>query len=135
MVAVHALTLPVSVLSPLMPTATLALSCQVITGILLMVSAPSALAAMQIITPNNMRSQVNAAYMITISVIGTGLGPSFVAVFTDYLFRQESELRFAMVTVAALMTPIALACNWLAMKPYGRLHRQVVEAEAAARPA
>jgi len=128
-VAVHALTLPVYVLSPLMPTVTLALGCQALSGVLIMVSAPSSLAAMQIITPNNMRAQVNAAYMITISVIGTGLGPTVVALITDYLFRAESELRYAMVALAVIAAPTALVCQWLAMKPYGKLHRQVIEAE------
>jgi len=130
-VGVHALTLPVYILSPLMPNVTLALGCQVLSGLLTMVSAPSSLAAMQIITPNNMRAQVNAAYMITISVIGTGLGPTVVALITDYMFSAESELRYAMVTLAAIAAPLALACQWLAMKPYGRLHRQVIEAERA----
>jgi MFS family permease len=128
-VAVHLITLPIWIMAPLMPNATLALACQVATGILTMVSAPSALAAMQIITPNNMRAQVNAAYMITISVIGTGLGPTVVALITDYLLHAESELRYAMLALTVVATPVALLCQWLALKPYGKLHRQVIEAE------
>ncbi len=131
-VIVHLLTMPISMLSPLMPTFTLAIACQVVSGILLMVSAPSSLAAMQIITPNEMRGQVNAVYMFTISVIGTGLGPTVVALLTDYLFKAEADLRYAMVTAAVIATPLTLFCLWRAVKPYGALHRQVIEAELGA---
>ena len=128
---VHALTMPISILSPLMPTFQLALACQFVAGILMMVSAPSTLAAMQIITPNEMRAQVNAVYMVTISVIGQGLGPTLVALMTDYVFRSDADLRYALVTAAAIATPITLLCLFLTLKPYGRLCRQVTEAEAA----
>jgi MFS family permease len=128
-VIVGVITLPISILSPLMPTFQLALACQFVAGILAMVSAPSQLAAMQIITPNEMRAQVNAVYMITISVIGNGLGPTVVALMTDYLFRAEADLRYALVTAAAVAGPITLTCLVLALKPYGRLHGQITEAE------
>ena len=130
-VIIHLLTLPISILSPLMPTFQLALACQLVAGILMMVSAPSLLSAMQIITPNEMRAQVNAVYMVTISVIGQGLGPSVVALMTDNLFRAESELRYAMVALAVIASPITLICSFLAMKPYGRLYRQITEAGPA----
>ncbi len=130
-VVVHILTMPFYIFSPLMPTPELALACQFVMGILMMASAPSQLSAMQIITPNQMRAQVNAIYMVTISVVGNGLGPSVVAFMTDYLFRAESELRYAMLTLAAICTPISLVCLIMTVKPYGRLYRQIVEAEAA----
>ncbi len=86
---------------------------------------------MQIITPNRMRAQVNALYMITISVIGNGLGPSVVALMTEHLFHAETQLGTAMMTLAAICTPISLLCLILTVKPYGRLHQQVLDAEAA----
>ncbi len=132
-VVAHALTMPFYILSPLMPTPQLALGCQFVMGILMMASAPSQLSAMQIITPNEMRAQVNAIYMVTISVLGNGLGPSVVAFMTDYIFRAESDLRYAMLTLAAICTPISLICLILTVKPYGRLYRLVTEREALAK--
>ena len=128
---VHMLTMPCYILTPLMPNATVALGIQFGLGILLMISAPSLLSAMQIITPNAMRARVNAIYMITISVLGNGLGPSVVAGMTDFLFHDPSQLRYAMVTLAAICTPVSLVCTWLTVKPYGRLYQQVKDAEAA----
>ncbi len=128
---VHALIMPIYIFTPLLPNATLALGLQFLMGILMLVAAPSQLAAMQIITPNRMRAQVNALYMITISVIGNGLGPSVVALMTEHLFHAETQLGTAMMTLAAICTPISLLCLILTVKPYGRLHQQVLDAEAA----
>ncbi len=86
---------------------------------------------MQIITPNQMRAQVNAIYMITISVIGNGLGPSVVALMTEHLFRGDSHLGLSMMTLAAITTPISLLCLILTVKPYGRLYQQIRDTEAA----
>ena len=127
----HALIMPIYIFTPLLPNATLALGLQFLMGILMIAAAPSQLAAMQIITPNGMRAQVNALYMITISVVGNGLGPSVVALMTEHLFHAESDLRYAMVTLAAICTPISLFCLWLTVKPYGRLYQQVRDAETA----
>jgi MFS family permease len=128
---VHLITMPCYILTPLMPNATAALAVQFVLGVVMMVSAPSLLSAMQIITPNAMRARVNAIYMITISVLGNGLGPSVVAGMTDFLFHDPSQLRYAMVTLAAICTPVSLVCTWLTVKPYGRLYQQVKDTEAA----
>jgi MFS family permease len=125
----HALMMPIYIFTPLLPNAALALGLQFVMGILMMAVAPSQLAAMQIITPNRMRAQVNAIYMITISVIGNGLGPQVVAFMTDYLFHSEAQLGVAMMTLAAICTPISLVCLILTVKPYGRLYRQITDAE------
>ena len=130
-VIAHALMMPIYIFTPLLPNATLALGLQFVMGILMIAAAPSQLAAMQIITPNPMRAQVNAIYMITISVIGNGLGPSVVALMTDYLFHSELHLGTAMMTLAAVCTPISLFCLILTVKPYGRLYQQIKDTEAA----
>ena len=127
----HALIMPIYIFTPLLPNATLALGLQFLMGILMLAAAPAQLAAMQIITPNQMRAQVNAIYMITISVIGNGLGPSVVALMTEHLFHAESQLGLSMMTLAAITTPISLICLILTVKPYGRLYQQIRDTEAA----
>jgi hypothetical protein len=49
-------------------------------------------AALQIITPNQMRSQITALFLFVFSIIGFGLGPTVVALFTDYVFHAESQI-------------------------------------------
>jgi hypothetical protein len=48
---------------------------------------------------------------------------------TDYLFHSEAQLGVAMMTLAAICTPISLVCLILTVKPYGRLYRQIKDAE------
>jgi MFS family permease len=127
----HALMMPIYIFTPLLPNATLALSLQFVMGILLIAAAPAQLAAMQIITPDRMRARVNAIYMITVSVIGNGAGPWVVAQMTKSLFHGEAHLGLAMMTLAAICTPISLVCLILTVKPYGRLYQGIRDAEAA----
>jgi MFS family permease len=119
----HVIGLPIAILSPLMPTFPLALTLSLISTFLVTASAPSSLAAMQVVTPNELRGQVNALYMFTVSVLGLGLGPTIIALMTDNLFSSEADLRYAMVTAAVIAEPIALWLLILTLKPYGEAYR------------
>jgi MFS family permease len=122
---VHIACLPLAVLGPLMPTFELSLALSLLSTTLIIASAPAMLSAMQIVTPNEMRAQVNALYLMTLSVVGQGLGPTVVALMTDFLFQSDADLRYAMVTAAAIAEPIGIALIWMTLKPYGRAYREV----------
>jgi MFS family permease len=115
--------LPLGIISPLMPSFELALACSLLGSLLVTMSAPAQLAAMQVVTPNELRGQVNALYMFTVAVLGQGLGPTAVALMTDFLFQSEADLRYAMVTLAAISGPITLGLIWMSLKPYGLAYR------------
>ena len=51
-------------------------------------------AAVQMITPNQMRGQIRAAYQFVFNVVGFGAGPFLVALFTDYVFGYDGALRY-----------------------------------------
>jgi len=121
--------IPLSIMSPLMPNFELALGISLMSTFLTIASAPSLLAAMQVVTPNELRGQINALYLFTLSVLGQGLGPTVVALMTDYVFQAEADLRYAMVTMAALAGPISLALIWMAVKPYGEAYKAANAAE------
>jgi MFS family permease len=126
---VELIAIPIGIASPLMPTFTLMIALQFVAGIILLMMAPARQTAQLIITPNEMRSQVNAIYMFTVGVLGQGLGPTVVALITDYGFHDEGNIRYAMVTIAAVAMPVAAICTFIALKPYGRLHRAAVETD------
>jgi MFS family permease len=131
----HATAVPLTIISPLMPTFWLALGCSMVSAVLTMMASPAQLTAMQVVTPNEFRAQVNATYMLTVGLLGFGLGPLVIGAMTDLLFDSEAHLRYAMVTMAAIGGPIALLLYGLAVRPYSRVHRQAMEAEGAgARP-
>jgi MFS family permease len=130
------ITVPAAMAAPLMPTPWLAFAFIIIGGIGNAVGSPGQNSAIQIITPNEMRGQLSAIYLFTISVVGAGVGPTVVALITDFVLTDESKLRYAMFTTTAVLGPIGLILTWMAMKPYGRAVTKVLEEEAvaAARP-
>jgi MFS family permease len=69
-------------------------------------AAPSAIGA---VTPNEMRGQVSALYLMVINLLGIGLGPTLPALFTDFLFADEARLGWSLALTAALTAlPAAL---------------------------
>lgn len=125
------LSFPFSIITPLMPTPWLALG-SVFTGTVLgMMAAPAQNSVIQIITPNEMRGQITALYLFTISVVGGGLGPTVVALITDFIFVDESQLRYAMASFGAVVGPLGVVLLYMAIKPYGRSYRRLIDEEAA----
>lgn len=52
----------------------------------------AAAAALQLVSPNHMRAQISALYLFMLNLIGIGLGPTLVAVLTDYFFKNENSV-------------------------------------------
>lgn len=46
-------------------------------------------AAIQEITPNNLRGQISSIYLFVINLVGLAVGPLLLALFTDYVFTEE----------------------------------------------
>jgi MFS family permease len=127
----HMLMVPFSVAMPLMPTASLSFAMGLCATIAAGMASPGQNSAIQIITPNEMRGQINAVYLIAISVIGGGFGPTAIALLTDYVFHDEMMLRYAMALFAVIVGPIGITLTWLAMKPYGAAVHRIDEAGEA----
>jgi MFS family permease len=121
----HILALPFAVAMPLMPDPWLAFGMGMLASTAVGMSAPGQNSAFQIITPNEMRGQVGAIYLFSISVIGGGLGPTAIALITDNVFQDEAMLRYAMALFAAIVGPIGILLTWLAMKPYAAAIRRI----------
>jgi MFS family permease len=92
------LLVPGSILTPLMPDGRLALAMLVPLSLGgAMVTATGA-AALQMITPNQMRAQATALYYFVINILGL-LGPTVVALVTDYGFADDGALRWSLSIV------------------------------------
>ena len=63
-------------------------------------------AAIQSVTPNQMRGQVTALYLFVFTVIGQGLGPVFISLFTDFVWAFEMT---AVLLVIAVVGSVVLA--------------------------
>jgi MFS family permease len=78
----------------------------------------SAVAALQEITPNQMRGQISAIYLFCLSLFGMGFGPTIVASFTDHLFANDAALGSSIALTIAVTAPIAALLLWLSRRPY-----------------
>ena len=54
---------------------------------------------LQLMTPNRMRGQVMAVYLLVANLIGLGLGPTVLAATTDYVFGADEAIGQAIALV------------------------------------
>ena len=114
------LLLPGQILLPLMPNAELAVALSAVNGFFAAWVLGPQNAAIQIVTPNEMRGQITALALFIFNVVGFGMGPTVVALFTDYVFGSEDQLRYSLATVAAVLGPLAALSIWYGLKAYGQ---------------
>lgn len=114
------LMLVASVALPLMPTPELALLMFAphILGAAGITAAGGA--ALMLITPNQLRAQATAIYYFIISLAGLTLGPTSVALFTDYVFGDEAALRYSMAIVGFAAPLLSVCGAFLIRKAYRR---------------
>jgi MFS family permease len=110
--------LPLGIAAPLMPSAGAALS--VYAAFVFFSSLPfgAAAAALQEITPNQMRAQVSALYLFVVNLTGIGLGPTVVASISQYGFGDDMALRYALAITAGAAAVLAGLLLTLCLKPY-----------------
>lgn len=77
-------------------------------------------AALQVVTPNEMRAQVTALFLFVFNIVGFGVGPSVVASITQYAFHDPAMLRYALASVIAVLGPLGIASVWWGLNAYGR---------------
>jgi MFS family permease len=109
----------------LAPNGTFAAVALVVPVFALAMPFGAAPAALQEIVPNRMRGQTTAVYLFMTNMIGLGIGPTAIAVITDYVFADDLMLRWSMLIVAGLSTLIAIAILVGGMKPYREMHARL----------
>ena len=115
-------------LVPLMPsyqTATLMFIPQVIVA-----AGQTALApvAMINITPNQIRGQVTAVYFFVISLTGYTLGPTSVALITDFVFKDESLITYSISIVSLVVGLIGIFAGFKSLN-YFREQPAIVDTD------
>lgn len=67
----------------------------------------TAAAALQIVTPNEMRGQTIAMFLLVINGVGLGFGPPIIGALTDFVFRDEMKLGVSIAILFGALGPIA----------------------------
>ena len=121
-----ACSIPLMLLSPLMPNPYLVLGLNALVSFVGTLGFGPSIAAFQVITPNRMRAQMGSLTQFCNNVIAFALSPLIVALFTDYLFRDEGALKYSMVLNTAIMGTLSLLIVWQGLKPYARAYERAV---------
>ncbi|BBC73866.1 MFS transporter [Altererythrobacter sp. B11] len=109
--------IPVAILYPLVPNATLAFALVGVSLFLGSLGSGPANAAIQAVTPGRMRGTTTALYIAIYNVLGYGLGPLVVGLLNDHVFGEEG-VGYSMAVLACVAGPLGLLMAWLALKPY-----------------
>jgi MFS family permease len=75
-------------------------------------------AALQVVTPNQMRGQVSAVWMLVLNLVTAGVGPSAVGVITDYVFGDPLAVGKSIALVNCLSVPLAALALWAALASF-----------------
>lgn len=102
----------------LAPTGTLAAVALVPAVFALGMPFGAAPAAIQEIVPNRMRGQTSAVYLFIVNLVGLGIGPTAVALFTDYVFGDDNALRWSILIVGTLSNIAAIFILAAGLRPY-----------------
>jgi MFS family permease len=108
------------VLAPLAPTREGAIAALAVREFFAVFPFPLAAAAIQMVTPNQMRGQATAVYFFAINLVGLGLGPTVTALLSDYVFPGAEGVRYSLAWVSGVTLPLALLLLFFALKPYRR---------------
>lgn len=100
-----ACSIPIALLMPFMPSgaalAVLSIPMTVFIGMPFGVSA----SAIQDLVPNRMRGQTSALYLFIVNLVGLGIGPTAVALFTDRVFADDGSVHLSLaITMVVAQT-------------------------------
>lgn len=87
-----------------------------------------AIAAAHLVTPNEYRGQVSAAFLLSFNMLGLGVGPSVVAALTTFAFGDPKMVGWSIVLTFAIFMPIA---SLLLRAGCGPMRREVAALEGA----
>ena len=77
-------------------------------------------AAIQQMMPNPMRGQASAVYLFILNLIGLGMGPTAVALCTQYLFGRDEAVNYSLLIVTVTASVVAALLLWSGLKPFLR---------------
>lgn len=106
------------IIGPQMPSAELAMGFMALSIFTTQMIASVSVASTQLITPNQIRAQASAIFLLLINFIGFGLGGSAIAFFTDFVFGSDKALPDSMSVAAILIVPASIVAYWKGLPAY-----------------
>jgi MFS family permease len=106
------------IVGPLMPTVEGALAVMAVGTFLGQVSVGVSTASVQDITPNQMRGQITALMFFLVTLIGLGFGATFIAILTDFVFKDDNALRYSISLASAIVAPTVCLMFFFGLKHF-----------------
>jgi len=78
-------------------------------------------ATLPLVTPNRLRAQVVALYLLCANLLGLTLGPTSVGALTDYVFKDQARLGDALGVAVPFLYILGALILALALKPYAKI--------------
>ncbi len=104
----------------LAPDTTVALVAHAITSLFAVWSVTAALAGLNQITPNEMRGQIIALYMLLTGLVGVSVGPLSVGLLSDHVFSGPLALQPSLASVYAGGGALAVVLLWVGRRAFSR---------------
>ncbi len=114
------LALPLAVVYPLVASPWLALGLLALVIFLGTVPFGAGVSTFPLITPNRMRAQVIAAYLLVANLLGYSAGPILIAWLTDNVFGDPLLINYSLAIAPVAMMAIGVICIILARGPFLR---------------
>ncbi len=105
-------------IAPLMPSPELCLGLFAVAGVFSNWSPAQALAAINEMTPNQLRGTVTSVYILVIGIGGAGIGPFAMGWVTDNVFGDPNQINFSMALVTAVMGTLGTLLIAYGLKAY-----------------
>ncbi|MEQ8485143.1 MAG: MFS transporter [Pseudomonadales bacterium] len=99
---------PCFALLPLAPSAEVAVALLAVATFTSSLHGGVAGAALQLITPNELRGQMTAVYFFIANLVGLGLGPTAVALITDFVLVDPLALGASIGLLAVVAGPVSV---------------------------
>ena len=116
--AFFAIAMPFVAVTPLIPAADLAIPMLGVAVFFLSLQQALSPVAIQLFTPNQMRAQVVAVFFVISTFSAIAFGATSVALVTDYVFRDENDLRYSLAIVCAITMSLAAIGLALGIRPF-----------------
>lgn len=113
-----AVAMPVMTVTPLMPTAALAVPMLAVMAFTVSLQQALSPVALQLVTPNQMRAQVMALFFLVASFSSIAMGATSVALLTDYVFGDDADLRYSLSIISLVMMSLATLSLGMGLKSY-----------------
>jgi len=112
--------IPFAVAYPLVGSSDIAFALYIPVAFFTSVPIGVAAAALQQIMPNRMRGQATALYFFIINLIGLGLGPTLIALITDYVVKNYAAVYLSLSVVCGTTLLLSAILLFTELAPYRR---------------